>query len=140
MSIATVITLGYGSFGDVPHVITVGYDLGSPVIVVIDTHDGGRKRREAFRKQNEERKEDLIRAFARVTGIDLAPQSEAEEVIEAVEERIIKPKRPRERDVLRMAKALRGEMSAYEAFQRAELEREAEEEDLVIMSLSRVLH
>lgn len=34
MSIATVVTRGYGTFGDIPHVVTGGYSLQGDGVIV----------------------------------------------------------------------------------------------------------
>ena len=44
MSIATVITEGFGSFGDITHVILSGYNVGQSTPT--DTHDGGFTKKE----------------------------------------------------------------------------------------------
>lgn len=38
MSIATVVTRGYGSFGSIAEVVTRGYTIGEVVVADIDTH------------------------------------------------------------------------------------------------------
>ena len=37
MAIATIITRGYGSFGSIAEIITRGYDIGEPVVIVTPT-------------------------------------------------------------------------------------------------------
>lgn len=146
MSIASVTTMGYGigsGFVTDSFTATLGYGLSTtpPVVVVEDTHDGGRKRRDAdFRRRNEERKQDVIRAFNRVMGIELPEETPAQEVIAQVEASLFKPKKPREKELLRMA---RGLQAMLEDGQRAvmEMERARDEEDFIVaMITARSLH
>ena len=64
-----------------------GQGTTPPVIVVIDTHDGGRKRRDnEFRRRNEKLREDLLNAYNKVHGISLPVETKPDEIIQAYEE------------------------------------------------------
>jgi hypothetical protein len=63
LSVSTVITLGYGSFGSVNFLPTIGYSSSGQKIVVIDTHDGEGERSRKKREKDESRRAFLQRAF-----------------------------------------------------------------------------
>lgn len=116
-----------------------------------DTHDGGpwRRRKDTgaaerarrFKEENEQRRRDLLLSLKRVTGIDLEPEAPVEQILAAVDQKIVKPKRPKERELAKMAQNMRAFLRSMEAFDREAIEREREEEDFVVLSLlGRTLH
>lgn len=97
--IGPVVTRGY-SIGSSNLVITRGYVSGALPILIIDSHDDAPKK---HREKNEKRKLDVIKAFQRVTGIEIAPETSALEVSAEVQSKLFKPKKPPERAVLAAA-------------------------------------
>lgn len=86
MSIATIITRGYGTFGTIPLVVTAGYGVGA---VTTSTHDGAddrkkddeRKRRDdAFKAKHEQMREMIGAAYNKVHGILPPELAEVREV------------------------------------------------------------
>jgi len=75
MSISTVITFGYGSFGGVGFIPTLGYTAGAAAATTIDTHDGfdgEKKHHERKRKARERLHNQVEEAFR--AAFEKAPQ------------------------------------------------------------------
>lgn len=113
----------------------------TPVVIeVIDTHDGWRKRAERFKRENEERKQDVLRSFNRVFGLEMPEDTPAPELVAEVESRIIKPKKSKEKELLNMARSLKAMMAEGERIAEQMRIEEEEEEFIVLSLMSRRLH
>lgn len=63
MSIATVVTRGFGSFGTIPDVVRRGYSSGDTVVVVQENRGGGNRRRRIIRYSDFESREEYEKAL-----------------------------------------------------------------------------
>ena len=130
MSIAMVVTRGFGSFGSIADVVRAGYG-GTSAAVVYDTHDGGdeRKKWEEYKEAREALRTQITESFEIVTGEVRIP--EPIDLVRIEKQAKLEPKAER-KVVFRTVSQIR----AWEA-QLREVERimEAMEEDDIVSIL-----
>lgn len=107
----------------------------TPPIILVDTHDGYI---DEHKKRNDERKERLIAAFEKITGVAIPQSSTSQEVARIVQAKIIKPRKHPERNLLKAAAELKAFADDTQKIFDEYLARQ--EDDAVADYVIRVLH